>query len=111
MTPRPALSLPRTFHLPSPPPLCACSDKGERVTNQQLSSLKRYAKSIREILRGGPTNVEQALAPSFKNLIDDLLPTLPTGSGLITIPEYSKPTIGRPDIALVRAGELPRAFI
>ena len=51
------------------------------------------------------------MAPSFKNLIDDLLPTLPTGSGLITIPEYSKPTIGRPDIALVRAGELPRAFI
>lgn len=81
------------------------------MTSEQIYTLKRYARSVRETLRGGPTNVEQALAPSFKNLVDELLPTLPLGSGLTTIPEYSKPTIGRPDIALVRAGELPRAFI
>ncbi len=81
------------------------------MNSQQIYALKRYARSIRETIRGGPTNIEQALAPSFKNLIDELLPTLPTGSGLTSIPEYSKPTIGRPDIALVRAGELPRAFI
>ena len=78
---------------------------------QQLIAFKRYAKAIRETLRGQPTNIEQALAPSFKNLIDDLLPLIPMGSGLTTIPEYAKPEIGRPDIALARAGELPRAFL
>ena len=61
-------------------------------------------------MRGGPTNIEQALAPSFKNLIDDLLPTLVIGQGLTTVPEYAN-DVGRPDIALVRQGQLPRAFI
>lgn len=81
------------------------------MSDQRTTALKRYAKSIRETLRSLPTNIEQALAPSFKNLIDDLLPTLPLGAGLTTVPEYAKATIGRPDIALARAGELPRAFI
>lgn len=75
----------------------------------QTEALKRYARSVRETLRGGPTNVEQALAPSFKNLIDDLLPTLVVGQGLTTLPEYAN-DFGRPDIALVRQGQLPRAF-
>ncbi len=81
------------------------------MASQQIDALKRYARAIRETLRGGPTNIEQALAPSFKNLIDDLLPTLPLGAGLTSIPEYAKANVGRPDIALARAGELPRAFI
>jgi len=66
---------------------------------------------VRETLRAGPTNVEQALAPSFKNLVDDLLPLVPAGAKLTTLPEYSKPELGRPDIGLARAGQLPRAFI
>ena len=77
---------------------------------QQIEALKRYARAIRETLRAGPTNIEQALAPSFKNLIDDLLPTLLVGQGLTTVPEYANDA-GRPDIALVRQGQLPRAFI
>lgn len=76
-----------------------------------VQALERYAKSVRDTLRAGPTNIEQALAPSFKNLVDDLLPLVPTGFGLITLPEYSKPELGRPDIGLARTGELPRAFI
>lgn len=84
--------------------------EGERVTKQQIDAFKRYAKSIRNTLRGGPTNIEQALAPSFKNLIDELLPTLAVGKGLTTVPEYAN-DVGRPDIALVRQGQLPRAFI
>lgn len=80
------------------------------MTSQQIDALKRYARSIRETLRAGPTNVEQALAPSFKNLIDELLPTLTVGAGLTTVPEYANDA-GRPDIALVRQGQLPRAFI
>jgi hypothetical protein len=82
---------------------------GGRVTSQQIDALKRYAKAIRDTLRGGPTNIEQALSPSFKNLIDDLLPTLVVGQGLTTVPEYAN-DVGRPDIALVRQGQLPRAF-
>lgn len=78
---------------------------------QITDALKRYAKAVREQLRSQPTNIEQALAPSFKNLIDDLLPLLPLGGGITSIPEYAKKAIGRPDIALARAGELPRAFI
>jgi hypothetical protein len=80
------------------------------VTSQQTDAFKRYAKAIRETLRSGPTNIEQALAPSFKNLIDELLPTLAVGRGLTTVPEYAN-DVGRPDIALVRQGQLPRAFI
>ena len=76
------------------------------MTSQQTVALKRYAKLIRETLRSGPTNIEQALAPSFKNLIDDLLPTLPLGSGLTSIPEYAKAQIGRPDIALTSAVDM-----
>ena len=79
--------------------------------SQQTDALERYAKSIRETLRAGPTNIEQALAPSFKNLIDDLLPLVPSGAKVTTLPEYSKPEFGRPDIGLARAGQLPRAFI
>lgn len=76
-----------------------------------IDALERYAKSIRDTLRANPTNIEQALAPTFKNLLDDLLPFVPSGAGLVTVPEYSKPQLGRPDIALARGGELPRAFI
>lgn len=76
-----------------------------------FEALVRYAKSVRNTLRATPTNVELALAPSFKALIDELLPHLPGGKGLTTVPEYSRPELGRPDIALVRSGQLPRAFI
>ena len=80
------------------------------MSTEQVYALKRYARAIRETLRSGPTNIEQALAPSFKNLIDDLLPTLAIGQGLTTLPEYAN-EVGRPDIALVRQGQRPRAFI
>ena len=79
--------------------------------NKQTDALKKYAQGVRDTLRSAPTNVEQALAPTFKNLLDDLLAILPTGLGLNTVPEYAKKDIGRPDIALVRHGQLPRAFV
>jgi hypothetical protein len=79
--------------------------------SKQIDALERYAKSIRETLRANPTNLEQALAPSFKNLIDDLLPLVPAGTKITSLPEYSKPELGRPDVGLARAGQLPRAFI
>ncbi|HVQ07884.1 MAG TPA: hypothetical protein VMS43_05575 [Allosphingosinicella sp.] len=74
-------------------------------------ALERYAKRVRETLRGGVTHIELALAPAFKTLVDELLPIIPMGAGLVTVPEYAQANVGRPDIALVRQGELPRAFI
>lgn len=74
-------------------------------------ALGRYAKTVRDTLRSEPTHFELALAPAFKHLIDELLPLLPAGAGITTVPEYAKANVGRPDIALVRAGQPPRAFI
>lgn len=75
------------------------------------AAIERYARTIRDTLRAGPTNVELALAPAFKALVDELIPILPAGPGVTSVPEYAKPDVGRPDIALVRAGQLPRSFI
>jgi hypothetical protein len=74
-------------------------------------ALERYATTIRATLRGAATHVELALAPAFKTLVDDLLPFVHAGGSVVTVPEYAKADIGRPDIALVRPGQLPRAFI
>jgi hypothetical protein len=81
------------------------------MNNAAIDALERYAKRVRETLRGAATHAELALAPTFKTLIDDLLPLVAAGPGLVTIPEYAKQDIGRPDIALVRPGQPPRAFI
>jgi hypothetical protein len=81
------------------------------MVNAVSNALERYAKRVRETLRAGVTHAELALAPTFKTLIDEILPLIPTGLGVITVPEYGKPNVGRPDIALVRPGENPRAFI
>src|SRR5437868_2614710 len=70
-----------------------------------------YAARIRTLLRANPSTPEPGLAPAFQQLITDLLPGVPAGTGLTVSPEYTKENTGRPDIALVRAGQLPRAFV
>ncbi len=57
-----------------------------------------------------PTNIEQDLAPVFKTLLEKLLPYIPI-SDLTVTSEYAKAGIGRPDIALTRPGQPPRAFV
>lgn len=81
------------------------------MSNEVIKALLRYAKRVRDTRRNTVSNVELALAPSFKSLVDELLPLIPAGNGIVTVPEYAKPEIGRPDLALVRSGQLPRAFI
>jgi hypothetical protein len=71
------------------------------VNSLQVDALKRYAQAVRDTVRSGPTNIEQALAPAFKNLLDELLATLVVGAGINTVPEYAQKDIGRPDIALI----------
>ncbi len=78
------------------------------VTITQI--LVEYAGSIRKQLLANPTNVEQDLAPVFKTLLEKLLPHIPI-TDLTVTSEYAKAGIGRPDIALTRPGQPPRAFV
>lgn len=75
------------------------------------SALQVYAKGVRDLLRANPATPETGLAPTFHTLVVTLLPLLPTAPQLIVSPEFSKPGVGRPDIALIRQGQPPRAFI
>jgi len=80
---------------------------GEALARDEL---KQYAKSIREQRQAQPTNIEQALAPSFQRLLERLLSIL-APNGLIVVPEFAQPGIGRPDIAIKRVGQPARAFV
>ncbi|MBX9898863.1 MAG: N-6 DNA methylase [Qipengyuania sp.] len=73
--------------------------------------LKDYARAIRNKLRANRATPETGLAPAFQSLIERLLPTLPAIERFEVSPEFLKAGVGRPDIALIKQGELPRAFI
>ncbi len=75
-----------------------------------VESIIEYASRIRELRRAGPTNLEQALAPEFQQLLGALLPSI-WAQPLIIVPEFATPGVGRPDLALKRAGQPSRAFI
>lgn len=70
-----------------------------------------YARRIRNLRQTHPDISEPALAPTFQRLVEDLLPSLLVSAGLEVVPEFQNPGIGRPDIALKRAGQPARAFI
>lgn len=72
---------------------------------------KDYANRIRRKLRTNPATPETGLAPDFQRLIEQLLPQLPSVADLVVSPEFSKGGVGRPDIALIKHGEFPRAFV
>lgn len=74
-------------------------------------ALKAYAARIRELRRAHPDVSEPALAPSFQQLLETLLPLLPAAPELTVVPEFENPGIGRPDIALTRPGQPARAFL
>ncbi|MCI0466911.1 MAG: N-6 DNA methylase [Beijerinckiaceae bacterium] len=75
-----------------------------------VESIIEYAFRIRELRRAGPSNLEQALAPAFQRLLESLLPHI-SANQLVVVPEFATPGVGRPDIALKRAGQPARAFI
>ena len=76
-----------------------------------VALLQAYAQRIRELRRANADVPEPALAPAFQQLLEGLISLLPVRQGLIVLPEYRNPGVGRPDIALVRQGAPPRAFI
>ena len=73
--------------------------------------LQTYAHRIRELRRSNPEAPETALAPAFQQLLEGVISLTLAGSGLVVSPEYRNPGVGRPDIALVRPGVPPRAFV
>src|SRR4029077_19982553 len=73
--------------------------------------LQAYAQRIRKLRRANADVPEPALAPAFQQLLEGLMPLLPARQGLIVLPEYRNPGVGRPDIALVRQGAPARAFV
>ena len=73
--------------------------------------LKHYARRIRDQLRANADASEPALAPVFQELITSLLPLISAVPQLTVSPEFNKPGVGRPDIALIRPGQPPRAFV
>ncbi|MGB7078842.1 MAG: hypothetical protein WBD53_16765, partial [Xanthobacteraceae bacterium] len=76
-----------------------------------IDLLQAYAHRIRELRRANANVPETALAPAFQQLLEGLLSLLPVAPGLIVVPEYLSRGVGRPDIALLRQGAPPRAFV
>ena len=54
--------------------------------------------------------LEPQIAPRFQQFLEAILPGI-VGDNVRVLPEYTRAGIGRPDIAFVRAGNPPRAFI
>lgn len=67
------------------PASCTSTDLGYREI-MSLDSILDYARRIRETRRAGPTNLEQALAPEFKRLLENLLPLI-AANNLVMVPE------------------------
>ena len=59
---------------------------------------------------GEGTGLELLLAPRFQALVDAVLPEV-AATTLSVLPEFRRPGVGRPDLALKRQGEPARAFI
>ncbi|MBB1499618.1 type ISP restriction/modification enzyme [Paracoccus sp. MC1862] len=76
-----------------------------------IDHLLRYAQRIRDLCRAHAAVQEPALAPAFQELLTNILAEIPGGAGLIVVPEFANPGVGRPDIALVRPGQPARAFV
>lgn len=76
-----------------------------------IDHLVRYAQRIRDLRRAHPAVSEPALAPAFQELLESLLTEISSVPGLIVVPEFNNPGVGRPDIALKRAGAPARAFV
>jgi hypothetical protein len=70
-----------------------------------------YAQRVRDNRRANAAASEPGLAPAFQELLAGLIALLPVAQRLLISPEYENPGVGRPDIALVRQGAPPRAFV
>lgn len=76
-----------------------------------IDDLQDYAQRIRNLRRAHAAVSEPALAPAFQELLARLIGGIAAGAGLTIVPEFMNPGVGRPDVALVRAGAPARAFV
>ncbi|TQF82855.1 N-6 DNA methylase [Elioraea sp. Yellowstone] len=81
-------------------------------------ALIAYADAIRKDraanrgIAGDGTGLELLLAPRFQRLLEDALRLrFGAGAAVRVLPEYRKPGVGRPDIALAQAAQPARAFV
>ena len=81
------------------------------TTIAQKTLFRNYARGVRNARRAHPGISEPGLAPQFQRLLEAILPTLPAAPLLTLVPEFQNPSVGRPDIALKRAGEPARGFV
>ncbi|MGZ8370119.1 MAG: type ISP restriction/modification enzyme [Caulobacteraceae bacterium] len=81
------------------------------ATEQQRLVLKDYARRVRNARRAHPDITEPGLAPEFHQFLVDILSHLPAAPDLTVLAEFVNASVGRPDIALKRPGELARAFV
>ena len=81
-----------------------------------VDSIVEFAAAVRRDRKANPEAVgegaglELLLAPRFQALVEAVLPEV-TAAPLSVLPEFQRPGVGRPDLALKRQGEPARAFI
>ncbi len=82
------------------------------TTVPQIAVIKAYARRVRDERRAHPKVTEPGLAPAFHQFLIEILPHLPAAPhDLVPLAEFINAGVGRPDIAMKRAGEQARAFI
>lgn len=81
-----------------------------------VESILEFAAAVRVDRAANPeaagegAGLELLLAPRFQALVEAVLPEV-TSAPLSVLPEFQRPGVGRPDLALKRQGEPARAFI
>lgn len=80
---------------------------------EALTEFAAAVRADRSADSGGASSgaaLEPRIAPRFLHLLEKILPET-AGDDVRVLPEYERAGIGRPDIAFVRTGNPPRAFI
>ncbi len=82
---------------------------------QVVQALQEFAHTVRRDRKANPpsadgSGLEPLLAPRFQTLVEAVLAEV-SGKPPRVLPEYRRPGVGRPDLALVHEGSPARAFI
>lgn len=82
---------------------------------QVVQALQEFAHTVRRDRKANPptadgSGLEPLLAPRFQALVESVLAEV-TGKPPRVLPEYRRPGVGRPDLALVHEGRPARAFV
>lgn len=83
------------------------------LIHEALTEFAAAVRADRSASSGGMGDggaLEPQIAPRFQRLLETILPEI-AGDDVRVLPEYERAGIGRPDIAFVRTGNPPRAFI